>query len=268
MKRNCTSMRRLPVSVPPAAEEPLRLPKPKPSASVFDWPKKGELKFPMGVPKLTWLSRLWARKETTKLYGLSVKAPVDVPPSSPRNGPPELPPDPAPPDAARPPASLACPSRVPPGGGALSCGGAALARAREEPPKPNVLVSRRCTSKKVGPEPKLRGTSGCPGAGFGSKAPKRVTRTPGFVRSVANAGRSAKRVSPFVSRPVTMLKGTPEREVMSGLRLKPQGRLSRPPRIRRWRTSLIERPYSVVRSYELAGKVWGPSVSLDALFRT
>src|SRR5919202_4372706 len=110
MKRNCTSMRRLPVSVPPAAEEPLRLPKPKPSASVFDWPNRGELKFPMGVPKLTWLSRLWARKETTKLYGLSVKAPVEVPPSSPPNGLPELPPEPPPPpDDARPPPSLDCP---------------------------------------------------------------------------------------------------------------------------------------------------------------
>src|SRR5919202_4327008 len=149
MKRNCTSMRRLPVSVPPAAEEPLRLPNPKPSASVFDWPNSGELKFPMGVPKLTWLSRLWARNETTKLYGLSVKAPVEVPPSSPPNGLPEPPP---PPDDARPPPSLACPSRGPPGGGALSGADEFLTCAREEPPKPNVLVRRRCTSKKVGPE--------------------------------------------------------------------------------------------------------------------
>jgi hypothetical protein len=50
----------------------------------------------------------------------------------------------------------------------------------------------------------------CPGDGVGSKAPYGVTTTPGSDRSVANAGRSLKKVSPFVSRPVVMLKGGPE----------------------------------------------------------
>ncbi len=49
-----------------------------------------------------------------------------------------------------------------------------------------------------------------PGDGVGSSAPNGVMITPGSLGSVANAGRSVKSVSPFVSRPVVMLKGWPE----------------------------------------------------------
>lgn len=74
---------------------------------------------------------------------------------------------------------------------------------------PNLIAfSRpRLTELKPGPRPKFLGIICWPGDGFGSKAPKGVTTTPGLVRSVANAGRSEKNVSPFVSRPVMILKG-------------------------------------------------------------
>src|SRR5688500_9651498 len=86
----------------------------------------------------------------------------------------------------------------PPGGGAFgSIAG----------PNFQTFATFKFTETKPGPRPKLRGMIVCPGSGFGSKAPSGVTTTPGLFRSVANAGRSLKNVSPFVSRPVMMLKG-------------------------------------------------------------
>ena len=74
---------------------------------------------------------------------------------------------------------------------------------------PNLIVlpTLRLTDKKPGPRPKFLGMIVCPGEGVGSNAPKGVTTTPGSFRSVANAGRSLKNVSPLVSRPVVMLNG-------------------------------------------------------------
>src|SRR5205823_3016980 len=168
LKRTCTSIRRLPDSVPPAADVPLLLPKPKPPARVFDCPKSGELRFPMTGPKFTWLSRLCARTETTRLYRLSVTPPVEVPPDSDPNTLPS------------PPRSAVL--RLPPSARSVRCavgerplsGGGAEAVAPRRSPKPNTFVSRRWMSKKLGPVPKLRGINGCPADGFGSKAPKRV----------------------------------------------------------------------------------------------
>src|SRR5205807_9708005 len=88
----CISIRRLPDSVPPAADVPLLLPKPKPPASVFDCPKTGELRFPITGPRFTWLSRLCARTEIVRLKCLSVTPPVEVPPDSDPNTLPSLPP--------------------------------------------------------------------------------------------------------------------------------------------------------------------------------
>ena len=88
-----------------------------------------------------------------------------------------------------------------PGGGAD--GGRAL-------PNLNVFPMLRFTERKPGPRPKFRGMIVCPGEGVGSNAPSGVTTTPGSFRSVAKAGRSLKNVSPFVSRPVVILKGWPE----------------------------------------------------------
>ena len=95
-----------------------------------------------------------------------------------------------------------------------------------------------------------------------------MTITPALVSSVANAGRSVNLVSPLVSRPVVTLKGMPERAVTSGLKLMPQGIRTKPPKIKRWRTSIAARPNSVLRSYELTGKVNAPSVSLFAWLKT
>src|ERR1051326_5203002 len=75
-------------------------------------------------------------------------------------------------------------------------------------PNLNVLSTFKLISAKPGPRPKTPGIIGSPGDGVGSKAPRGVITTPGLLRSVANAGRSLKIVSPLVSRPVVMLKGT------------------------------------------------------------
>src|SRR5436309_15470200 len=105
------------------------------------------------------------------------------------------------------------------------------------------------TVKNLGPSPKLRGMSFCPGAGLVSKTPKRVAMTPGLFGSLANAGRSVKSVSPFVSTPVVMLKGTPDEAAMNGAKRIPHGAVMDPPKNRRHRTSRAERPYSLLRSY-------------------
>src|SRR6185503_16605823 len=73
-------------------------------------------------------------------------------------------------------------------------------------PSLNVLAMRKLRLTNVGFVPRLRGISDCPGAGLGSKAPKRVTITPGALGLVAKAGRSVKTPSPFESIPVMMLK--------------------------------------------------------------
>src|SRR3954463_1904026 len=77
-------------------------------------------------------------------------------------------------------------------------------------PNLNALPRFRLTEMKPGPRPMFRGMIFCPGEGVGSRAPKGVMTTPGLFRSVANAGRSLKNVSPFVSRPVVILNGLPE----------------------------------------------------------
>src|SRR6185295_13353688 len=84
----------------------------------------------------------------------------------------------------------------------------------------------------------------------------------------ANDGRSVKRRSPFVSWPVTILKGAPELARMKGFKLIcHQGRLSVPANVNRWRTSKAARPNSPDISYELAGNSEPPcpSVSLVVL---
>jgi len=88
---------------------------------------------------------------------------------------------------------------------------------------PNLIVlpRDRLTDANAGPWPKFRGMIRCPGVGFGSRAPSGVTMTPGLLRSVANAGRSEKKVSPFVSLPVMILKGLPAVATTNRLRLKP-----------------------------------------------
>ena len=90
--------------------------------------------------------------------------------------------------------------------------------------RPNFMTFEmlRFTEKKAGPCPKFRGMILCPGDGFGSKAPSGVTMTPGLFRSVAKAGRSEKKVSPFVSCPVMILKGGPELAIIKVFTLKPE----------------------------------------------
>src|ERR1043165_9467109 len=87
-------------------------------------------------------------------------------------------------------------------------------------PNLNVLSTFKLIHAKPGTRPKSRGMIVSPGDGVGSKAPSGVITTPGLLRSVANAGRSLKIVSPLVSRPVVMLKGTPELNSMNVLMLR------------------------------------------------
>src|ERR1044071_7291425 len=246
-------MRRL-----PAAGLPLPPPPPNPPAVESDSPKSGELRLPTASPSFLLFKGFWNCTEKVRLYRLpSDEESPPRPPPPPRPKPPPPPPRRPPPPPPAPPRPLPLPS----------CPEAFAALLLRLPPKPNVLLTPRFTLKKDGPLPKLRGMSSCPGAGFGSNAPKRVTTTPGFVRSVANAGRSVKSESPLVSRPVVMLKGRPEVIMTSGLRRTPQAALICPPPMKRWRTSNEARPHSLLRSYWFAGNEPEPSVSLSALPR-
>src|SRR5689334_8279168 len=90
--------------------------------------------------------------------------------------------------------------------------GATFAGAGGAGALPNMIerLMPRFTEKKPGPMPRLRGINACPAAGFKSKSPNFVLRrSAGSVCAVANAGRSVNNPSPFVSRPVTILKGRP-----------------------------------------------------------
>src|SRR6202163_3618031 len=100
--------------------------------------------------------------------------------------------------------------------------------------------------------------------GFGSNAPNRVTTTPGLERSVAKAGRSVNSESPLASLPVVILNGRPERTLIKGLTCRPKGAFAVPLTKNRCRTSVADRPYSVLRSYWLAGNEPGPSVLAKA----
>ena len=91
--------------------------------------------------------------------------------------------------------------------------------------KLKTFATFRFTETKPGPRPKFRGMIVWPGDGFGSNAPSGVTTTPGLFRSVANAGRSLKNVSPFVSRPVVMLNGWPELAIMNSVQVEAVWRL-------------------------------------------
>src|SRR5437016_4320630 len=97
-------------------------------------------------------------------------------------------------------------------------------------PKLNDLLTPKLTEKKPGPRPSLRGIIVCPASGSRSKAPRRVTITLDRERSVANAGRSVNRVSPFVSRPVVILNGAPDLTKIMGLNESFHGPVIHPPK--------------------------------------
>ena len=142
---------------------------------------------PIGVPSLLRLKRLLKLAEKVNEYGRCTGGLA--------GGFAAALPEAAGPDGAGAPALVVA---GPPGGGA--CGSIAG-------PNLNTFATLKFTETKPGPRPKFRGMISWPGEGFGSNAPNGVTTTPGLFRSVANAGRSLKNVSPFVSRPVVMLKG-------------------------------------------------------------
>src|SRR5690349_17356349 len=73
----------------------------------------------------------------------------------------------------------------------------------------------------------------CPGKGLASNAPKGVKTTLRRVRSVANAGRSRKSVSPLLSTPVVMLKGSPDRHRTRGVKSNAPFNLIHPPPVHR-----------------------------------
>src|ERR1700720_2041370 len=104
-----------------------------------------------------------------------------------------------------------------------------------------------------------------PGSGARSKLPKGVCLTDGLLRSVANAGRSVKRESALLSKPLMILNGASVEAISSGKKLIPQRVSTEPVKVNRCRTSSDERPYSVLRLYESEGKVPAPSVSPLAL---
>src|SRR5438128_979282 len=106
----------------------------------------------------------------------------------------------------------------------------------------------RFTEKKAGPCPKFRGMIVCPRDGFGSKAPNGVTMTPGLFRSVAKAGRSVKKVSPFVSCPVMILNGMPELATIKVFTPKPERvDVHRPLRPERAAVRIIQREFEILQ---------------------
>src|SRR5262249_52660003 len=88
-------------------------------------------------------------------------------------------------------------------------GDARLPAAREVvagfSPMPHERLSRPPISTRPYPVPKFRGMICCAGIGNISKFPQGVMRTLGRDKSVANAGRSLKLVSPFKSMPDVIL---------------------------------------------------------------
>jgi hypothetical protein len=171
-------------------------PPPGPKKKVFDpegdCRKNGDVMFPTGTPLLVRLKMLLAFNEKFTEYGRWTGGLLG--------------------GFCSPP--LAGVVVGPPGGGDF--GSIAL---------PNLIVfpTLMFTETKPGARPKLRGIIVCPGEGVGSNAPSGVTITPGSFKSVANAGRSVKNVSPFVSRPVVMLKGWPEFAIANMFTLIPPG---------------------------------------------
>src|SRR5216684_2078099 len=105
-----------------------------------------------------------------------------------------------------------------------------------------------------------------PAIGFGSKSPQGVWML-GRLGSVANAGLSLNRPSPFRSRPAVILNGRPELAEMKGENRIPNGAVTLPPMNTRTFVSKPARLYSFLRSYWLAGKDAALSVSLFALPR-
>src|SRR5207247_9734505 len=99
---------------------------------------------------------------------------------------------------------------------------------------------------------------------FGSQSPQAVW-TLGRLGSVANAGLSLNRPSPFRSRPVMILNGRPELTETKGENRIPSGAVKLPPMKTRTFVSKPARLYSFLRSYWLAGKDAALSVSLFAL---
>ena len=69
----------------------------------------------------------------------------------------------------------------------------------------------------------MRGMMIAPGNGLVSNAPYFVNTTLGLLRSVANAERSVKSVSPFKSRPIVILNGVPEVTIKNGFNVMPHG---------------------------------------------
>src|SRR5271165_7271975 len=62
-KRNWSSILRLPAALPPPPKGP-----PPPLARLVDWPKKGEFRFPLGAPRLTWLKAFRALTVAVREY--------------------------------------------------------------------------------------------------------------------------------------------------------------------------------------------------------
>ena len=136
---------------------------------------------------------------------------------------------------------------VPPGAAGFA---AAAAGGAGTLPNANERLIPRLTEKKLGPMPKFRGINASPGAGARSKSPKRVClRFFASVCAVANAGRSVNKPSPFVSRPVTILKGLPVENTMNGFRFTFNfGRIIVPPTKKLPLGMNDTREYSLVKS--------------------
>src|SRR5262245_3235159 len=98
-----------------------------------------------------------------------------------------------------------------------------------------------------------------PGCGFALNNPYGVA-TAFRSSGVANAGRSVKTESLLSSRPVVILNGRPDVNVMKGLRNSLAGSDRLAPATKSWRLSFARGPHSAERSYEFAGSVRAPSV--------
>src|SRR6476469_2530626 len=103
-----------------------------------------------------------------------------------------------------------------------------------------------------------------PAIGFGSKSPQAVWIL-GRLGSVAKAGLSLNKPSPFRSRPAVISNARPELAEMKGEKRSPSGAVKLPPINTRNLGSNAARLYSLLRSYWLAGKDDALSVLLFAL---